>query len=173
MRCSPRTRIATTGLAFVAIAMSVAAPANATTPILAGGRFVVLVQAMIPRTGMMDAQHPMPMNERYLKRFPQPARVGYLIGLPVLDLHSKTLGYVQQVVRTPAGEIKFIVSYSRWWGWFGRPVAVPLDVLGIEGRQLVSLDMPPGEYNAAPTWRNTEATPLSVDATVLVALSRS
>jgi len=129
MRCSPRTRIATTGLAFVAIAMSVAAPANATTPILAGGRFVVLVQAMIPRTGMMDAQHPMPMNERYLKRFPQPARVGYLIGLPVLDLHSKTLGYVQQVVRTPAGEIKFIVSYSRWWGWFGRPVAVPLDVL--------------------------------------------
>ena len=172
MRCSPRTRIATTGLAFVAIAMSVAAPANATTPILAGGRFVVLVQAMIPRTGMMDAQHPMPMNERYLKRFPQPARVGYLIGLPVLDLHSKTLGYVQQVVRTPAGEIKFIVSYSRWWGWFGRPVAVPLDVLGIEGRQLVSLDMSPGEYNAAPTWRNTEATPLSVDATVLVALSR-
>ena len=27
-------------------------------------------QAMIPPTGMMDAQHPMPMNERYLKRFP-------------------------------------------------------------------------------------------------------
>jgi hypothetical protein len=71
---------------------------------LAGDRIVVLVQAMIPRTGMMDAQHPMPMNERYLKRFPQPARVGHLIGLPVLGLNSKTLGYVQQVVRTPAGD---------------------------------------------------------------------
>ena len=34
---------------------------------------------------MMDAQHPMPMNERMLKRFPQPVRVGDLIGLPVLD----------------------------------------------------------------------------------------
>jgi hypothetical protein len=67
----------------------------------------------------------MPMNERYVKRFPQAARVGDLIGLPVLDLNSSTLGYVQQVVRTPAGEIKFIVKYSRWWGWFGRPVAVP------------------------------------------------
>ena len=171
MRCSPRTRIAASGLVFVA--MSVAAPANATTPILAAGRFVVLVQAMIPRTGMMDAQHPMPMNERYLKRFPQPARVGYLIGLPVLDLNSKTLGYVQQVVRTPAGEIKFIVSYSRWWGWFGRLVAVPLEVLGIEGRQLVSVDMSPSEYDAAPTWRDAAGAPMPVDATILVALSRS
>ena len=171
MRRSPITRIAVSGLVFAAI--SIVAPANATARILAGDRFVVQVQAMIPRTGMMDTQHPMPMNERYLKRFPQPARVGYLIGLPVLDLNSKTLGYVQQVVRTPAGEIKFIISYSRWWGWFGRPVAVPLEVLGIEGRQLVSVDMSPSEYDAAPTWRNVDATPLSTDATVLVALSRS
>jgi len=169
MGCFTRARIAASGLLL--IAMSLGAPANATT--LLGSRFVVLVQAMIPRTGMMDAQHPMPMNERYLKRFPQPARVGYLVGLPVLDLNSKTLGYVQKVVRTPAGEIKFIVSYSRWFGWFGRPVAVPLEVLGIEGRQLVSLDMSPSEYDAAPTWRDTETTPLPVDATVLVALSHS
>jgi hypothetical protein len=42
-----------------------------------------LAQAMVPPTGMMDAQHPMPTNERYLKRLPQPARVGDLIGLPV------------------------------------------------------------------------------------------
>jgi hypothetical protein len=165
-----KLRIAASGLLFVA--MILAAPANATAPLLASDRFV-LVQAMIPRTGMMDAQHPMPMNERYLKRFPQPARVGYLIGLPVLDLNSKTLGYVQQVVRTPAGEIKFIVSYSRWWGWFGRPVAVPLEVLGIEGRHLMSLDMSQGEYDAAPTWRDMGAIPLPVDATVRVALSRS
>src|SRR6516225_2963589 len=148
MGCFTRTRIAASGLLL--IAMSLGAPAIATT--LLGSRFVVLVQAMIPRTGMMDTQHPMPMNERYLKRFPQDARVEDLIGLPVLDLSSSTLGYVQQVVRTPAGEIKFIVKYSRWWGWFGRLVAVPLQALGIEGRQLVSLDMPSSEYAAAPIW---------------------
>jgi PRC-barrel domain len=130
-------------------------------------------QAMIPRTGMMDAQNPMPMKERYLKRFPQPARIGDLIGMPVLDLNSSTLGYVRQVVRTPAGEIEFIVEYSKWWGWFGRPVAVPLEALGIEGGHLVSLDMPLGEYDAAPTWHDTGATPLPADATVRVALSRS
>jgi PRC-barrel domain len=132
-----------------------------------------LAQAMLPRTGMMDAQHPMPMNERYLKRFPQPARVGDLIGLPVLDLNSSTIGVVREIVRTAAGQIEFIINYSRWWGWFGRPVAVPLEKLGIEGRHLMSLDMSPSDYAAAPTWHNTGAAPLSADATVRVALSRS
>jgi hypothetical protein len=172
MGCAKRTRIAAPALA-VAAAMNLPSPATATTLEPAASRPVVLAQAMVPPTGMMDAQHPMPMNERYLKRFPQAARVGDLIGLPVLDLNSSTLGYVQQVVRTPAGEIKFIVKYSRWWGWFGRPVAVPLEALGIEGRQLVSLDMPPSEYAAAPTWHNTGATPLPADATARVALARN
>jgi hypothetical protein len=113
------------------------------------------------------------MKERYLTRFPQPARVGHLIGMPVLDLYSKTLGYVREVVRTPAGETEFIVGYSQWWGWFGRPVAVPLEALGIEGGHLVSLDMSPSEFAAAPTWRDTDAPPLPNDAIVRVALSRS
>jgi len=64
---------------------------------------MVLAQAMVPRTGMIDAQHPMPMHQRYLERFPQPVRVGDLIGLPILDLHASTLGYVRRVVRTPQG----------------------------------------------------------------------
>jgi len=164
-------RIAAPGLMLVA--MSLAVPANATTPLPAGTSLVVLAQAMIPRTGMMDAENPMPMKERYLKRFPQPARIGDLIGMPVLDLNSKTLGYVEKVVQTSTGEIEFIVGYSRWWGWFGRPIPVPLEALGIEGGHLVSLDMSPSEYAAAPTWHDTAATPLPVDATIRVALSRS
>src|SRR5271157_232391 len=166
-------------LRVAALALALALASGSTTlaseapPTSAIAGDFMLAQAMVPPTGMMDTQHPMPMNERYLKRFPQPARVGDLIGLPVLDLNSSTLGYVQQIVRTPAGEIKFIVGYSRWWGWFGRPVAVPLEALGIEGRQLVSLDMPPSEYAAAPTWHDTRAIPLAADETVRVALARS
>jgi len=148
-------RIAALGLLLAAISLAV--PTNATTPVPASGHVTVLAQAMIPRTGMMDAQNPMPMKERYLKRFPQPARVGDL----------------RKVVRTPAEEIEFIVDYSQWWGWFGRPVAVPLEALGMEGGHLVSLDMSPSEYAAAPTWHDTGATPLPADATVRVALSRS
>ena len=56
-------------------AMSLLSPASATMAAPPGSSFIVLAQAMIPRTGMMDAENPMPMKERYLKRFPQPARV--------------------------------------------------------------------------------------------------
>ena len=134
---------------------------------------MVHAQAMIPPTGMMDQQHPMPMNERYLKRFPQPVRVGDLIGLPMLDDRTSTLGTVRQVVRTADGKVQLIVSYSRWWGWFGHPVAVPLEVVGIAGRELISLDMDPDEYADAPTWHDASATALPPDDTIRVALARN
>jgi PRC-barrel domain len=86
------------------------------------------------------------------RRFPQKVRVGDLIGLPMLDDDDVTLGHVERVVRTPEGKIRLIVGYSKWFGWFGRPVAVPIEVVAILGRQIASLDMPPAEYAAAPTW---------------------
>jgi hypothetical protein len=49
---------------------------------------------------------------------------------------------------------------------------VPLEALGIEGGHLVSLDMSPSEFAAAPTWRDTDAPSLPNDAIVRVALSR-
>jgi hypothetical protein len=137
---------------------------------------IVVAQAMVPPTGMDDANKPMPMVERMNRRFPQPVRVGDLIGLPVLDDRSSTLGYVRQVVRTAAGKTELIVSYSRWFGWFGwfgRPVAVPIEAVGIEGRQLASLDMARGEYATAPTWQGHDATTLSDDATIRIALARN
>jgi hypothetical protein len=137
---------------------------------------IVVAQAMVPPTGMDDANKPMPMVERMNRRFPQPGRVGDLIGLPVLDDRSSTLGYVRQVVRTAAGKTELIVSYSRWFGWFGwfgRPVAVPIEAVGIEGRQLASLDMARGEYATAPTWQGHDATTLPDDATIRIALARN
>jgi hypothetical protein len=157
------------GLAL-ALAISSSACTNAAA---ASGRPVLLAQAMVPPTGMMDAEHPTPMEQRYLDRYPQPAQVGILIGLPVLDLNASTIGHVEQVVRTSKGKIELIVSYSWWWGWFGRPVAAPIEVLGIEGRQLVSLDMPPSEYAASPTWQSNGDTILPADATIKVALARN
>jgi hypothetical protein len=107
---------------------------------------VVLAQAMMPPTGMGDADKPMPMTERMNRRFAQPVRVGDLIGLPMLDMGSSTLG---------------------------RPVAVPIEAVGIEGRQLVSLDMARNEYAAAPTWQDAGAKVLPGDATVRIALARN
>jgi hypothetical protein len=171
MNCKIKLQVAAASLAL-GLAIGSVAPANAATPIMATAPPVVLAQAMVPPTGMNDAEKPMPMDERMNRRFPQPVRVGDLIGLPVLDDGDSTIGFVRQVVRTPQGKIKLIVSYSRWFGWFGRPVAVPIEVVGILGRQLASLDMPPSEYAAAPTWQGNDATVLPNDASIRVALAR-
>lgn len=136
--------------------------------LLAGGP--VAAQApldMPPKTPM-----PSDVEKRMQMRYPQPVRVGFLIGLPVLDDDNGTLGYVREVVRDPQGRIRLIVTYSRWWGWFGRPVAVPLEVVGIFGRQLASLDMRPAEYATAPTWTAGAEQPIPPDETIRIALAR-
>jgi PRC-barrel domain len=106
------------------------------------------------------------------RRFPQKVRVGDLIGLPMLDDNDVTLGHVERVVRTPDGKIKLIVGYSKWFGWFGRPVAVPIEVVAILGRQIASLDMPPAEYAAAPTWMAGGDVAVPADDIIRIAVTR-
>jgi hypothetical protein len=106
------------------------------------------------------------------RRFPQKVRVGDLIGLPMLDDNDVTLGHVEHVVRTPEGKIKLIVGYSKWFGWFGRPVAVPIEVVAILGRQIASLDMPPAEYAAAPTWTAGKDVAVPADDIIRIAITR-
>ena len=106
------------------------------------------------------------------RRFPQKVRVGDLIGLPMLDDNDVTLGHVERVVRTPEGKIKLIVGYSKWFGWFGRPVAVPIEVVAILGRQIASLDMPPAEYAAAPSWTAGKDMAIPDNDTIRIAITR-
>jgi hypothetical protein len=169
------------GLAIM-FAIGVMAPANAAPVAALSDPAFLVAQATVAPTGTGDAAKPMATNdltaeglaaeERMRRRFPQPVRVGDLIGVPVLDDSARTLGLVRQVVRTPQNKIELIVSYGGWFGWGARPVAVPIEVLGIAGRQLASLDMPRSEYAAAPTWQGGDVTPLSNDDSIRVALAR-
>jgi len=111
-------------------------------------------------------------EERMNRRFPQKVKVGDLIGLAVLDSDQETLGHVERVVRTPEGKIRLIVSYSRWLGWFGRPVAVPIEVVAIAGRQIESLDLPREAYERLPTWSAGEDRPIAADEEIRIALTR-
>jgi PRC-barrel domain len=111
-------------------------------------------------------------EQKMQKRFPQPVRVGDLIGLRVLDDDDSTIGRVRQVVRTPEGKIKLIVTYGGWLGFGARPVAVPIEVVAILARQINSVDMQPREYDAAPTWAGTGAQVLPNDEMIRIALGR-
>jgi hypothetical protein len=131
----------------------------------------LLVLAMLDCAGPTARADDSP-EEKMLRRFPQPVKVGDLIGLPVVDANQLTLGYVRQVVRTQTGKVALIVSYSPWFGWWGRPVAVPIEVVGIFGGQLAALDMSRQEFEKAPTWSGTDAQPIAASDTIPIALTR-
>jgi len=167
------TRIAAFALALLPAASG---PADAGSADARSDR-VSVAQAMIPPTGMGSedkamAEENMPAAERMRRRFPQPAKVGSLIGLPVIDENARTLGYVREVVRTRQGAVKLIVSCGGWFGWGARLIAVPIEVLGIAGRQLVSLDMPRSDYATASTWQRGDEQVIPNDDNISVALAR-
>jgi hypothetical protein len=111
-------------------------------------------------------------EQRMQRRFPQPVKVGDLIGLPVLDSHDRTLGYVKSVVRTADGKIKLIMPYGGFLGWGRRAVAVPIEVVAIAGRQIAALDMTRAEFDAAPAWADALSQSLPAGETIRIGLYR-
>jgi hypothetical protein len=135
-------------------------------------QLVLAQQAAVDTKSADDEKKDDSPEAKFKRRFPQNVKVGHLIGLPVLDDNDVTLGHVQEVVRTPEGKIQLIVSYSKWFGWFGRPVAVPIEVVTLLALQLDSVDMQPGEYAKALTWTQGKEQILSAGETIRVALGR-
>jgi hypothetical protein len=111
-------------------------------------------------------------EEKMQRRYPQPARVGDLIGLPVLDDGDRTIGHIRHVVRTQSGKLQLIVTYGGFLGWRQRLVAVPIEVVAIAGRQLAALDMTRAEFEAAPAWTGSQTTPVAPDDVIRIALYR-
>jgi hypothetical protein len=115
-------------------------------------------------------------EQKFARRYPQPVRVSFLIGLPVLDPRHSTYGYISEVVRTPDGKILLVVPYRAWLGWaptsWGRKsVAVPIETVAIQGRQVSALDFSPADFAAAPPYAG-HATALPATETIRIAVSR-
>jgi len=119
-----------------------------------------------------DVEENLSPEEKMRRRFPQPVRVGDLIGLPLLDWEDFTIGYVRHVVRTPEGKIQLIVNQGRLFGWGGRLVQVPIEAVAILARQINLLDISLEEFRAAPAWSAAATQPIPSDDTIRIALSR-
>ena len=148
--------------------------ATAAAVVLPAGRAEIpmaMAQGAHNPTGAPPADATTP-EERMRRRFPQPVKVADLIGLPVLDADDVTLGRVSQVVRTGDGKVQLIVAYGGWFGWGARPVAVPIEVVAILGRQIAALDMPPEEFNKAPSWPGSGAQPIPPSEIIKIAITR-
>ena len=62
--------------------------------------------------------------------------------------------------------------YGGFLGWGRRPVAVPIEVVAIAGRQIAALDMTRAEFNAAPAWADPLSQGLPASETIRIGLYR-
>ena len=172
---SPRLIAVVTMSIGVALAIPVASRASETASGATG----------VTHLAHMDAAEPefmkkMNQEQKMQARFPQPVRVGDLIGLPVLDDLDRTIGFVRRVTRTAAGKVQLIVPYAQRFGWadfavfdsYRRPVAVPIEVVAILARQIAALDMPRSDFDKATTWTSDQGTDIPLDDKIKIAVTR-
>jgi hypothetical protein len=126
-----------------------------------------------------QAQQPAPKTAATLaqdaaKRFPQPVRVGDLLGRTVLQpLESQpVLGRVHAVIRQADGSLDVVVDYGGLFGFFRRPIAVPLDAMALLGQYMEITGFTPDELSRFATFADPQSTPLPPDSTIRVALAK-
>jgi hypothetical protein len=115
---------------------------------------------------------PLTPEEIMARRFPQPVRVGHLIGLPVFDESDQTFGRIEAVMRTDQDKIRLIVPFGGWFGWGARPVAVPIETVAILGMHVNALEFTRQDFETAVTWAPGSDRPLGENETITIALGR-
>jgi hypothetical protein len=111
-------------------------------------------------------------EQKMQRRYPQPVKVGDLIGLPILDDDDRTLGRVKSVVRNEGGKIQLIIPYGGFLGFRQRLVAIPIEVVAIAGRQIAALDMTRAEIDVAPAWSDPASQPIAASEIIRIGLYR-
>src|SRR5262249_59597419 len=88
--------------------------------------------------GGMPPPAGMCLAESTAMRFPQPVRVGDLLGREVLrPVESQDLlGRVRRLVRDRDGNIMVVVDFGGFLGSGTRPIAVPVDAMVLLGQDL-------------------------------------
>ena len=127
------------------------------------------------------------MDQRATRRFPQPARVGDLVGRALLQPTEAqpVLGRVTGLVRRGDGATAVIVRLDgrlglsglglRWINWAGfgaRLVAVPIEAVALLGEHVALVDLTPERLQALPTFAPDAAPAIGPDETVRVGLVR-
>jgi hypothetical protein len=144
--------------------------------LLVGTPAIIALAAAPQDSSVLPQNQNLTPEQKFARRYPQPVKVGFLIGLPVLDEQRSTHGYVRDVVRTPEGKILLVVAYRGWLGWapteWGRKaVAVPLERVAIQGRQISALDFSRDDFAAAPPYAG-QGTAIPPAETIRIAVSR-
>ena len=107
------------------------------------------------------------------RRFPQPVRVGSLVGRDVLQPTEAqpVLGHVEAITRRPDGTLDLVMRYGGVAGIGGRLIAVPLDAAALLGEYVSIVGLTPGQLDTLPTVP-APADPMPPEAMVTMGLVR-
>ena len=124
--------------------------------------------------GGMPPPPGMSLAESAAMRFPQPVRVGDLIGREVLrPVESQdVLGRVRRVVRDATGQIMVVVDFGGFLGFFSRPIAVPVDAMVLLGQDMEIVAFTPKQLQQLPTFSPPGTIDVADDTVIKVGLAK-
>jgi hypothetical protein len=136
--------------------------------------FVGVAHAQSATPGGMPPPPGMSLAESAAMRFPQPVRVGDLLGRDVLlPVESQdVLGHVRRLVRDSQGQILVVIDFGGFLGIGSRPIAVPVDAMVLLGRDMEVVAFTPKELRRFPTFSPAGTTAVPDDAVIKVGLAK-
>jgi hypothetical protein len=107
-------------------------------------------------------------------RFPQPVRVGDLIGREVLrPVESQdVLGRVRRIVRGGDGRIMAVVDFGGFLGFGSRPIAVPVNAMVLLGQDMEIVAFTPEQLHHFPTFSPAGTTDVTGSTIIKVGLAK-
>ena len=141
------------------------------------GALVLLVgvaHAQSATPGGMPPPPGMSLAQSAAMRFPQPVRVGDLLGRDVLrPVESQdVLGHVREVVRDSQGQILVVIDFGGFFGFRSRPIAVPVDAMVLLGQDMEVVAFTPNQLGHFPVFLSSGTTRVPDDAVIKVGLAK-
>jgi len=124
--------------------------------------------------GGMPPPPGMSLAESAAMRFPQPVRVGDLLGREVLrPVESQdVLGRVRGLVRDRDGQIMVVVNFGGFLGFGARPIGVPVDAMVLLGQDMEIVAFTPDQLRQFPTFSPSGTTDVADDTIIKVGLAK-
>ena len=119
--------------------------------------------------GGMPPPPGMSLAESAAMRFPQPVRVGDLIG-PVES--QDVLGRVRRVVHDRNGQIMVVIDFGGFLGFGSRPIAVPVDAMVLLGQDMEIVAFTPKQLQQFPTFSPSGTTHVPDNKIIKVGLAK-
>jgi hypothetical protein len=141
------------------------------------GALVVLTgtaYAQSTTPGGMPPPPGMSLAQSAAMRFPQPVRVGELLGRDVLrPVESQdVLGHVRELVRDSQGQVLVVIDFGGFFGFGSWPIAVPVDAMVLLGLDMEVVAFTPDQLRHFPTFSSSGTTRVPDDAVIKVGLSK-